>query len=171
MLYLSGPLLTSRLPRLKGLEDEFDGKNRKNPRHFIINSKNLPNTVTQIDLPIMERDRSEKSDQAPTEVDVTAVTDIDEEDEGRLRFLNYKTQMTTDLARIPSCAIFHKLTAGKGVPHSFYGDDSELSSLPVSTVVLTRPNLSFPFSFYQASSCTSSRRCKRLVGYHFILDS
>lgn len=152
----------------KGLEDEFDGKNRRNPRHFILNSKNLPKTVTQIDPPNMERDRFEKCDDDPTEVDVTADTDIDEEEEkGRLRFFNYNTQMTTDLARIPSCAIFHKLTAGRGVPHSFYAFIKHLPALPRVVIFLSVRVV--PVAYLSQEDAYSVTRVRSIPGFYGVV--
>jgi len=186
----------------KGLEDEFDGKNRRNPRHFIINSKYLPDTVTQInppkigspktdspktdspktdspktdspkidppkiDPPNTERDRSEKCDDDPTEVDVTADTDIDEEDEGRLRFLNYNTQMTVDLARIPSCTIFHKLTAGRGVPHSFYAFIKHLPALPRVVIFLSVRVV--PVAYLSQEDAYSITRVRSIPGFYGVV--
>lgn len=34
------------------------------------------------------------------------------------------------LARLPTCAVFHKLTAGRGVPHTFYGFLRQWPALP-----------------------------------------
>ena len=35
-----------------------------------------------------------------------------------------------ELARIPTCAVFHKLTPGQGVPHSFVGFIRQYPALP-----------------------------------------
>lgn len=43
-----------------------------------------------------------------------------------LVFFDEVSNKTTHLARIPTCAIFHKLTSGSGVPHSFYGMTSHI---------------------------------------------
>ncbi len=29
---------------------------------------------------------------------------------------------TLELARLPTCAVFHRMTTGKGIPHSFTGN-------------------------------------------------
>ncbi len=42
----------------------------------------------------------------------------------------YLVEEKKELARISSCAIFHKLTPGKGVPHSFVGFIRQWPALP-----------------------------------------
>jgi hypothetical protein len=44
------------------------------------------------------------------------------DDDQSLAFLDDATNEATDLIRVPTFAVFHKLTAGKGVPHTFYGE-------------------------------------------------
>lgn len=44
-----------------------------------------------------------------------------DEEKGALRPEDMKLKA---LARIPTCAVFHKLTPGQGVPHSFVGEYS-----------------------------------------------
>lgn len=42
------------------------------------------------------------------------------------------------LARLPTCAVFHKLTAGRGVPHTFYGFLRQWPALPRVVVSYTK---------------------------------
>ena len=37
------------------------------------------------------------------------------------KIIDEKSADRTDLQRIPSCAVFHKIASGQGVPHTFIG--------------------------------------------------
>jgi KUP system potassium uptake protein len=88
------------------LEDQFDGQNRMNLRHFI-----YPNRKSNT-----EDDISSEGDFPPAyhytmRKDLSDVP-IDEKSTGQRR----------EIQRIPTFAIFHKLTPGKGIPHTFVGE-------------------------------------------------
>ena len=130
----------------KGLEDEFDGSNCHNLRHFI-------STEVQ---PVSEK---------PTRTVLSAVPGDDGKDEAGISNMNVVTlenhlneevslflhadtpttltQRTNTLeekksqkkekmalVRLPMCAIFHKTSAGKGAPHTFYGFLRQWPSVP-----------------------------------------
>lgn len=90
---------------LQGLEDEFDGKNRMNLRHFIRQKQ------TEITL-----DDGSSIDSAEVTYYITKKSSgltIEHEKFGR---------ELMEITRIPSCAIFHKIASGQGVPHTFTGE-------------------------------------------------
>ena len=80
------------------LEDRFDGANRMNLRHFI-----------------QHGDTDEKEGSVEVEDDATLYFTSDTFLDGIPGIERKK------LSRIPSCAVFHKVTGGKGVPHTFIG--------------------------------------------------
>ena len=123
---------------LKGLEDAFDGKNRRNPRHFIVDTEYFKEKSPKVKVPDSQSSGENMADdhngaiQLPTRTGgrtpVSETEDSIEENDVMLMekdqelfFYDDTSTSTTQLARIPTCAIFHKLTSGRGVPHSFYG--------------------------------------------------
>ncbi len=96
----------------KGLEDAFDGKTRMNLRHLIEQSRGHPDADDDDD---QDKDthyflRNSKT----TAVEKGGLLDGDFE-------ANDLGGDKKELQRIYSCAIFHKITSGKGVPHTFTG--------------------------------------------------
>lgn len=70
----------------------------------------------------------------------------DEDDSSNLNSANSLYLVAEDdahprlpLVRLPTCAVFHKLTAGRGVPHTFYGFLRQWPALP--RVVVRFPSL------------------------------
>ncbi|KAF7348337.1 hypothetical protein MSAN_01787700 [Mycena sanguinolenta] len=109
----------------KGLEDKFDGEHRENIRHFII----------------PDADQGEEDDDED---------EIEEEEPGPeakvldLRY-NYRVGSvrgekdlgeTQPLARLPTCAVFHKITRGQGAPHTFIGFIRQWPALPRVVIFL-----------------------------------
>jgi KUP system potassium uptake protein len=93
----------------KGLEDTFDGKTRMNLRHLIEQSRGHPDADD-------DGDQDKNTHYFLRDSKTTAVEKFDDgfgaNDLGGDR---------KELQRISSCAIFHKVTSGKGVPHTFTG--------------------------------------------------
>ncbi|KAG6833454.1 hypothetical protein H0H87_006821 [Tephrocybe sp. NHM501043] len=97
-----------------GLEDKFDGANRQNLRHFIQQSDKK-----------IEVDDSELSSS-----DTNSALYYMSADAGAL--VERKR-----LQRIPTCAIFHKMSEGKGVPHTFIGLIRQWPALPRVVIFLS----------------------------------
>jgi len=126
----------------KGLEDAFDGANRKNLRHFIhVNEASEKVTLTVRPSPDVrfEDDHGIDEDQEkgepmkdPTyyflspEAELAYHANRDSSSEGR-----------RELVRIPTCAIFHKIASGKGVPHTFIGFIRQWPALPRIVIFLS----------------------------------
>ncbi|KAF9468639.1 potassium transporter [Collybia nuda] len=117
----------------KSLEDAFDGVNRRNLRHFI------------------QQDKTSVTIQFPSETDdiVTEVGD-DQSVVGYDPTFYYNTGFTKEsdhgidvenerkkLQRIPTCAVFHKIAQGKGVPHTFVGFIRQWPALPRVVIFLS----------------------------------
>jgi KUP system potassium uptake protein len=86
----------------KRLEDNFDGKMRMNLRHLIGRARRPSTSPTEDgETYYYLRDRAGYSDTG------------DEEPVGG--------DKGKELPRIDSCAVFHKITSGRGVPHTFIG--------------------------------------------------
>ncbi|KAF8329370.1 potassium transporter [Cantharellus anzutake] len=145
----------------KGLEDVFDGENRRNPRHFIINrdsahidEKGLvasteferpgafspeshdPRGIThngEADSPVRQRNRVVLPGEDTIDAEAEAV---DEKSQELVFYDDVKNKVTT-LSRIPTCAIFYKLAPGPGVPHSFYGYIRQMPALPRVVIFLS----------------------------------
>ena len=90
----------------QGLEDKFDGANRMNLRHFISPDEKASEAHYDED--------GEELDPGlppyfylPSPAEKAAGEKMIEE--------------RRILQRIPTCAVFHKIASGKGVPHTFVG--------------------------------------------------
>ncbi|KIY68292.1 potassium transporter [Cylindrobasidium torrendii FP15055 ss-10] len=126
----------------KGLEDAFDGKNRRNLRDFI--QRDEKSSVTfHLESPINEMPsiefESESEEDTNTDfgsryfyVSQTTSTSLSQK-EG----VEGKVVQRKELSRISSCAIFHKLTEGSGVPHSFIGFVRQWPALPEVLIFLS----------------------------------
>ncbi|PVG00638.1 potassium transporter [Serendipita vermifera] len=126
----------------RGLEDYFDGANRRNLRHFI--SKEI--TERLLSDPKSQR-LSTSGPSSPT----SGVVEI-----GGTQFQRLQTEQLeepetiedlhlyldtgdskVELPRMATMAIFHKLSSGKGVPHTFYGFLKQWPALPRVVVFLS----------------------------------
>lgn len=129
----------------KGLEDTFDGMNRKNLRNFIAVDATEDNREKRV------RRRMDSIQPTKTAATLTYVAgdtirsaaDDKEEDDSLEVESDLKSAVSTlylvaedeaeprrPLARLNTCAVFHKLTAGRGVPHTFYGFLRQWPALP-----------------------------------------
>lgn len=85
------------------MEDEFDGKNRMNLRHFL-------------------RQKQGGGDDGSNNDHADAAYYMLKDGSGHTEVMDEKAgRDIVEITRIPSCAIFHKITAGQGVPHTFTG--------------------------------------------------
>ncbi|CAK5270446.1 unnamed protein product [Mycena citricolor] len=98
----------------KGLEDRFDGEHRTNLRHVI-----YANAVEEV---------------VEDEQDVLTA-----ESKSELNYMleNEKGEEKQPLVRLQTCAVFHKITRGKGVPHTFVGFIRQWPALPRVVIFLT----------------------------------
>ncbi|KAF8882060.1 potassium transporter, partial [Gymnopilus junonius] len=116
----------------KSLEDTFDRKNRMNLKHFIHQTPKI-------------REEQPPDNGHDPDDDQTA----DEHDElsyyfyevsstrGSVKFADEKPGEKRELQRIPSAAVFHKITTGKGVPHTFVEFIRQWPALPRVVVFLS----------------------------------
>ena len=111
------------------MEDKFDGANRRNLRHFIVAGEKGQVAIPTHDLghpgSVSEVDETDDSDYVQEQYYYYAHDKTATEDEDR-----------RELVRIPTCAVFHKFAAGKGVPHSFVGFIRQWPALPQVVVSL-----------------------------------
>ena len=139
----------------KGLEDEFDGSNRRNLRHFISTEVQISEKPTRA---ASVRTGDDTRDEAVmSEMNVATLDDQLKEEVSLFLHRDTPTGLsqrigagiTIDdkkppkeeklvLARLPTCAIFHKLSAGKGAPHTFYGFLRQWPSVPRIVVSMPR---------------------------------
>ncbi|KIY45499.1 potassium transporter [Fistulina hepatica ATCC 64428] len=115
----------------KGLEDEFDGANRQNLKHFIYQQDSIaslgPDTIKlrgTLEAAVSEDETEERNDpeyyyleEEKPSVDAPRVKRI--------------------LTRIPTCAVFHKVTPARGIPHTFVGFIRQWPALPRVVVFLS----------------------------------
>ncbi len=128
-----------------GLEDEFDGSNRRNLRHFISTEVQISERPTRAASPSVRSGDGARDevrigemnvdDQYKEEVSLYLHRDTPPSLVQRvttIEFVDPKAQKEEKmiLARLPTCAIFHKLSAGKGAPHTFYGFLRQWPSVP-----------------------------------------
>ncbi|KAJ6452540.1 potassium transporter [Mycena vitilis] len=105
----------------KGLEDKFDGEHRENIRHFI---------VPGFDQKMQDEETEEEVSGEETKVeDVTY--HYKEAAQGE------KEVGTQPLVRLPTCAVFHKMTRGQGAPHTFIGFIRQWPALPRVVIFLS----------------------------------
>ncbi|KAG8750690.1 hypothetical protein FRC12_012763 [Ceratobasidium sp. 428] len=122
----------------KGLEDEFDGANRRNLRHFIMldtvdaNEKGAPAPT-----PVLPYEGTQSKNQEITFVDEQLATQEELEDEKMGLYLLNDTKERRPLPRVETAAVFHKLSAGKGVPHAFYAFLRQWPALPRVVIFLS----------------------------------
>ncbi|KAG6853925.1 hypothetical protein C0991_012415 [Blastosporella zonata] len=104
----------------KALEDKFDGANRQNLRHFI-----------------QKDDKKVEAEDTDTDMDSTlyyvpaGVPELNSD--SRALVLGERRE----LQRIPTCAIFHKMSEGKGVPHTFIGLIRQWPAIPRVVIFLS----------------------------------
>ncbi|KZT56800.1 potassium transporter [Calocera cornea HHB12733] len=130
----------------KGLEDKFDGVNRHNLRHFIVNGANKPHgNVVGGDLKSGKTSAHNYSTMATltqgsggeensTEEDAISKDDTTPD---ALYLVSEDKTFVRELKRVPIMAIFHKVAGGKGVPHSFYAFLKQWPALPRIVVFLS----------------------------------
>jgi len=135
----------------KGLEDSFDGSNRRNLRQFISTEvQQIFEKPTRAASPSI---RSGDGAGAASGLGEVAVVSMEEQFREEVSlFLHRDTPAslvsTLDekknpkeekmaLVRLPTCAIFHKTSAGKGAPHTFYGFLRQWPSVPRIVIFLS----------------------------------
>ncbi|KAJ7600944.1 potassium transporter [Mycena floridula] len=104
----------------RGLEDEFDGSNRHNLRHFIFPDEKLKIRAVPVD-----------GDEIAEEEDPV------EDAEYQFLAIRGGIEEKRALARIPTCALFHKISQGRGVPHTFIGLIRQWPALPEVLIFLS----------------------------------
>jgi len=130
---------------VKRLEDKFDDNNRKNLKHFII-----PHEDGTIEIPPQSqhdlytiRDMSEA--EAKKESTYYYLSEVPSGDDSSIEKPGEKRLLTR--ISVPTCAIFHKTSGGRGVPHSFVEFVRQWPSLPrvvifLSVCVVASPRVS-----------------------------
>jgi len=111
------------------LEDQFDGANRKHLRRFIfVDEKDKPSSSSGHTVPALpHRQITATSSAGATAFSFPSANDIDTETTSKevehalYLLLDGEKEEKRELSRLPTCAVFHKLSAGRGVPHTFYG--------------------------------------------------
>ncbi|KAF8964236.1 potassium transporter [Flammula alnicola] len=108
----------------KALEDKFDSRNRMNLKHFIRQKTSSSHVVDE-----------DGSSSDPADLAYYIIKDAEH---GSDKYIDEKASHDlTEINRIPSCAVFHKITSGPGVPHTFTGFIRQWPSLPRVVVFLS----------------------------------
>ena len=96
------------------MEDDFDGQNRMNLRHFIRSNdaKKEPSDDDEVS-------ETSEGDPPPSYYYIQNLL------EGPIG--DKAIEQRRELQRIPTFAIFHKIALGKGVPHTFVGESPFLT--------------------------------------------
>jgi KUP system potassium uptake protein len=133
----------------KGLEDRFDGANRRNLRSFIVARDDVDgkqatfavgagttdvaseNGIAEVDYASHQAPSAVPSDGADYYYMAHKSTSEDDDT------YSLKGEERRELVRIDSCAIFHKLSSGQGVPHSFVGFIRQWPALPRVVIFLS----------------------------------
>jgi KUP system potassium uptake protein len=126
-LFICSPFTHSPLDQRQ--EDRFDGAKRQNLRHFIVAGEKGVVTIPADGRPhsISEADELDESESVEQQYYYFASDKAEDEEQDEDR---------REIVRIPTCAIFHKFAAGKGVPHSFIGFVRQWPALPQIVVSL-----------------------------------
>jgi KUP system potassium uptake protein len=153
----------------KGLEDAFDGSNRRNLRQFIsteIQDSEKKNPTCAASPSIRSGDDAARDEAGVSEMNVVTLEDQLKEEVSLFLHRDTPTSLTRRtsaglavdekkgekeeklvLVRLPTCAIFHKSSAGKGAPHTFYGFLRQWPSVPrivVSIILFIRQYIAYP---------------------------
>ncbi|GJE91288.1 potassium transporter [Phanerochaete sordida] len=154
----------------KRLEDKFDGSTRENLRHIIL--------CRDEDV-IDEKASTASEEQTVFESSGKRVVIADDVPHDNIpRFIltrQYshasdacnglqRAMIKKPLARIPTCAIFHKLTTGRGVPHSFATFLRQWPALPRIVIFLSVSVLNVPR--LPASERYSVTRVRSIEGFY-----
>lgn len=113
----------------KRLEDDFDSANRGSLRRFIVPYSSIDDQKIDQFKPKRVTEVLDNDDSA-----------LDEYNRDELFYVAHGQEGSGEvkqLTRIPSCAIFHKITSGKGVPHTFVGFIRQWPALPQLVVFLS----------------------------------
>ncbi|KAH8091688.1 potassium transporter [Cristinia sonorae] len=124
----------------RSLEDDFDASNRKNLRDIIVRR----DSDNGLDVAIQRT--GHEGDDAASEIEVSS--DANSEKSPKYYMLDHdhdadvaKTEFSEVgfkvMSRIPTCAVFYKLTPGSGVPHSFVSFFRQLPVLPRVIIFLS----------------------------------
>lgn len=131
----------------RGLEDSYDSSNRMNLRHVIFTERDR--SELQIRRPVGLRHSKDIELSEGDDASGRGSEDLEAEDEREhATAVNPETFYILDdagqgsgathrpLARIQTCAVFHKLTVGRGAPHSFIGFLRQWPALPRVVIFL-----------------------------------
>jgi hypothetical protein len=125
-------------PNSQGLEDKFDGTNRRNLRHFIVPGEadeialHMGNVVARANQGGVSED-----ERAPSPLPDYYYMATGEKLKSSKESIDDEEPEKRQLVRIPTCAIFHKLSSGKGVPHSFVGKSPHCPLIEISYLLFT----------------------------------
>lgn len=112
---------------MQGLEDAFDGANRKDAHQLIFITRKTENDEPLGEQTVVEMESSLEDESYGKEKYFIR----DHDDSANATFVSRDdAQSMLQLARLPTCAVFHRLTAGKGIPHSFAGFIRQWPALP-----------------------------------------
>ena len=125
----------------QSLEEKFDGTIRRALSDFLIPGPSI-GTSTSASEPRASSD--DESDSASMGIPLRRVSvshrrprleSIKDENTGEvatrsLTFVDDVSHTELELARTPTCAIFHKSSSGNSVPHAFYAFIRQLTALP-----------------------------------------
>ncbi|KAF8737866.1 potassium transporter, partial [Rhizoctonia solani] len=120
----------------KGLEDEFDGANRRNLRHFIMLDSIGPDEKFSPAI-ISAYSQTNTVNEEITSADDQPAMEDGLENEKLGLYLLADRQDRRLLPRVETAAVFHKLSAGKGVPHAFYAFLRQWPALPRVVIFLS----------------------------------
>ncbi|CUA70967.1 High affinity potassium transporter [Schwanniomyces occidentalis] [Rhizoctonia solani] len=121
----------------KGLEDEFDGANRRNLRHFIILDQVDHDDKFSSSAIIPAHSQTSTVNQEVTFVNDQFAPENELDNEKLGLYLLSDSKERRLLPRVETTAVFHKLSAGKGVPHAFYAFLRQWPALPRVVIFLS----------------------------------
>jgi KUP system potassium uptake protein len=121
----------------KGLEDQFDGVNRRNLRHIITIEATEDAHAQPAGSPQPTNKTIEFDIDTSNPEDSNATGMKEPQTEKRLQFFLDSGAQRINLPRVSTMAVFHKLATGKGIPHTFYGFLKQWPALPRVVVSLS----------------------------------
>ena len=112
----------------QGLEDDFDGANRKDVHRLILRQDQDTQMAEETLDQVAHTATSSTDDDLPKEK--YFIRDSDGDVASNAFLPQKETQSMLELTRLPTCAVFHRLTSGDGIPHSFAGFIRQWPALP-----------------------------------------
>ncbi|KAF8318168.1 potassium transporter [Clavulina sp. PMI_390] len=127
----------------RGLEDDFDRRNRRDPHSFLLSSSSsrLVSSISEDKLDgayiVKSSDPTVTSGQVIEAQSFYSAPSKRSSVAERLALVDSDGNAGAEVYRLPTAALFYKLTPSPGVPHAFYGWVQNMPALPRLVIFLS----------------------------------